>query len=221
MINTITDTGIINEYLEYIDHDNFPCIAAKAALAKSQISCLVVGHMACPADDSYILNFLYDFVDRFRNSEKLYHSATVIFEQPITLNEAEFDRFMWMRLQALSDLDSVNYKYDLRVDSNPKSADFSFSLKEEAFFIIGLHPGSSRLTRKFKYPALTFNPHIQFERLRQMQKFEKMQQVVRKRDMKVSGSINPMLTNYGEASEVYQYSGINYDLSWECPYKHS
>jgi hypothetical protein len=151
----------------------------------------------------------------------LYHSATVIFEQPNTLNEAEFDRFMWMRLQALSDLDSVNYKFDLRVDSNPKSADFSFSLKEEAFFIIGLHPGSSRPTRKFKYPALTFNPHIQFEHLRQMQKFEKMQQAVRKRDLKVSGSINPMLTNYGEASEVYQYSGINYDLSWECPYKHS
>lgn len=220
MINTTTETGIINEYLEYIENDNFPCIAAKAALAKSQISCLVVGHMACPADDPSILSFLYDFIDGYRKSGELYHSAAIIFEQPAIINEEEFDRFMWTRLQALSDLDGLKYNYDPRVESNPNSPDFSFSLKEEAFFIIGLHPGSSRTAREFKYPTLTFNPHSQFEQLREIQKFDKMQQSVRKRDVKVSGSVNPMLTNYGEASEVYQYSGKNYDQNWQCPFKH-
>lgn len=220
MINTSTGTGIINQYLEYIDNDNFPCIAAKAALAKEQINCLVVGHMACPADDQRILDFLYEFVDRFRKSNKLYHSAVVIFEKTTILDESEFDRLMWMRLQALSDLDAITYEYDKRVGSDPNAADFSFSLKEEAFFIIGLHPDSSRTARAFEYAALTFNPHSQFEHLRKTQKYERIQQTVRKRDLQVSGSINPMLANFGEASEVYQYSGKNYDQNWKCPYKH-
>lgn len=220
MIDTTTETGIIKEYLEYIDNDNFPCIAAKAALAKSQISCLVVEQMTYPVDDQKILNFLYDFVDRYRKSADLYHSAAIIFEQPAIINEEEFDKLMWMRLQALSDLDGLNYKYDSRVESNPNLTDFSFSLKEEAFFIIGLHPDSSRTARAFKYPALTFNPHNQFEQLRDMHKYQKMQQSVRKRELLVSGSINPMLTNFGEASEVYQYSGKNYDQDWKCPYEH-
>ncbi|MDB5119100.1 MAG: YqcI/YcgG family protein [Sphingobacteriales bacterium] len=217
MSSTKTEAGIINEYLKYIGNNSFPCIAAKAALARAQIKCLVVGHMACPADDQHILSFLYDFIDSFRKSKDLYHSATIIFKEPAVLNETIFDRLMWMRLQALSDLDVVNFSYDKRVESNPILPEFSFSLKEEAFFIIGLHPANSRIIRQFNYPALTFNPHTQFEQLRNMHKYEKMQEVVRKRDLEVSGSINPMLTNFGDASEVYQYSGQTYDQNWKCP----
>jgi hypothetical protein len=44
-----------------------------------------------------------------------------------------------------------------------------------------------------------------------------MKAVVRKKDMVLAGSINPMLTNFGEASEVYQYSGKQYDKNWQCP----
>ena len=134
------------------------------------------------------------------------------------MDEVSFDRFLWMRLQSLSNLDLKNYSYDDRVASDPHSPDFSFSLKQEAFFIIGLHPGGSRIARQFEYPTLTFNPHAQFEQLRELNKFERMQEVVRKRDLEYSGSVNPMLKDYGVASEVYQYSGRHYDENWKCPF---
>ncbi len=102
---------------------------------------------------------------------------------------------------------------------NPSAPEFSFSLKEEAFFIIGLHPASSRPARQFKYPALVFNPHLQFEQLREANKYQSIKYAVRKRDIAYSGSINPMLTDFGEASEVYQYSGRKYDEQWQCPLK--
>ncbi|MBC7912644.1 MAG: YqcI/YcgG family protein [Pyrinomonadaceae bacterium] len=219
MTTDLTDNTIIGNYLDYIKNEDFPCIAAKAALGREQIKCLVADHIACPHDDQRILDFMYDFVDNYRNSTELYHSATIIFKGPENIDEQSFDRFLWMRLQAISNLDLVNYSYDDRVDSNPHSADFSFSLKEEAFFVIGMHPGSSRMTRQFQYPTLTFNPHAQFEQLRELNKFEKMQEVVRKRDLKYSGSVNPMLKDYGVASEVYQYSGRQYDENWKCPFK--
>ncbi|HEY9364718.1 MAG TPA: guanitoxin biosynthesis heme-dependent pre-guanitoxin N-hydroxylase GntA [Chitinophagaceae bacterium] len=210
---------IINEYLDYLKNKNFPCIGAKAALAKQQISCMVAGNLACPQDDLIILEFLYDFTDDYRSSTELYHSAVILFKEPANCDEKMFDHLLWQRLQALSDLDATRYCYDKRVSPDPASEHFSFSLKQEAFFIICLHPASSRPARQFHYPAIVFNPHAQFEKLRQAGMYEKLKHSVRKRDIAFSGSINPMLKDYGEASEAYQYSGRQYDETWQCPLK--
>lgn len=212
------DTNLVfEEYREYVNNKEFACVAAKAALAKQQIQCMVAGHMACPRDDNAILQFLYQFIEVYRSSTELYHSAVIVFEPSGIRDEEMFDSLLWQRLQALSALDARNYPYDSRVEAAPASPKFSFSLKQEAFFIIGLHPNSSRAVRRFKYPALVFNPHQQFEQLKETNKYESLKKVVRKRDLSVSGSINPMLEDFGEASEVYQYSGRQYDKSWLCP----
>jgi FPC/CPF motif-containing protein YcgG len=214
---TLTDSQICDEYLSFIGSPQFACVAARAALASQQIKCFVAGHMACPGSDTAILDFIYNFVDEYRSANSLFHSATIIFKGPVIPDEESFDRFLWQRLQSLSDLDAQNYSYDDRVSNNPSSADFSFSLKEEAFFIIGLHPQSSRMTRRFAYPTIVFNPHDQFETLRQENHYESMKRTVRKRDIKLSGSINPMLDDYRLSSEALQYSGKKYDSSWQCP----
>lgn len=213
------DALIIKEYKAYLEKKEFACIAAKAALGKQQIQCFVADHLACPKDDRDILQFLYSFVDGYRQSDELYHSAAVIFRGPDLHNETMFDELLWQRLQSLSDIDARTYSYDKRVAADPASGEFSFSLKEEAFYIVGLHPASSRLTRRFSYPTLVFNPHKQFEQLRETAKYNSIKGVVRKRDVAYSGSVNPMLDDFGEVSEVFQYSGRRYDESWECPLK--
>lgn len=210
---------IQQEYFSFINNKAFACVAAKAALVKSQVECFVADNMACPKDDRDILNFLYNFIDGYRNSKEQYHSAAVLFKGPEYIDDKVFDILLWQRLQALSDIDALSYKYDDRVNHDPASPEFSFSLKEESFFIIGLHPASSRPARRFNYPALIFNPHQQFEELRASGKYDKMKYVVRKRDIALSGSVNPMLTDFGDASEVYQYSGRKYKSDWKCPLK--
>jgi FPC/CPF motif-containing protein YcgG len=211
------DKAIINEWMEYIENRDFPCVAAKAALSKEQLNVMVAGHMACPKDDKAILDFIYNFADTYRASDKIFHSAVVIFNQDDIENEAMFDHFFWSRLQALSNMDAKLHEYDSRVDSDPESDNFSFSLKGEAFFIIGMHPASSRPARRFKYPALVFNPHAQFEQLREARQYDKMKNIVRKRDIALAGDINPMLNDFGASSEVYQYTGRRLDNSWKCP----
>jgi FPC/CPF motif-containing protein YcgG len=47
-----------------------------------------------------------------------------------------------------------------------------------------------------------------------------MKKVVRRRDELYSGSVNPMLKDFGEAPEVFQYSGKQYDSTWKCPLHH-
>lgn len=208
---------IIREWNAHLEDASFPCVAAKAALVKEQLALKVAGHMACPKDDKDILEFIYSFVDEYRKSDKLFHSAVVIFQQPDVYDEQMYSRFFWSRLQAISNLDAEQYEYDHRVDSDPESEHFSFSLKGEAFFCIGLHPASSRPARRFKYPAIVFNPHAQFEQLREANQYAKMKNIIRKRDIALAGDINPMLQDFGAASEVYQYTGQKLDKSWKCP----
>jgi uncharacterized protein len=213
----VTNT-IIAEYLNFIRDKDFPCIAAKAALAEDQIKALVAEHLACPKDDADILKFLYRFVDVYRSAETSYHSAVIIFKGPENCPEEIFSDMLWKRLQSVSDLDASKYGWDRRVEKDATSPDFSFSIKEEAFYVIGLHANSSRKSRQFKYPALVFNPHDQFEKLRASNKYAAMREAVRKRDIKLSGSVNPMLADFGESSEVFQYSGVKYDSNWKCPF---
>jgi FPC/CPF motif-containing protein YcgG len=212
-----SDNSIQKEYSKYLDDKRFPCIGAKAAVARNHIQTIVLPSMACPSHDMAILQFIYDFVDRYRSSSDLYHSSAVIFRGPLHISENAFDALLWERLQSLERLDKKNFQHDSRVDSDPASARYSFSLKGEAFFIVGLHQASSRKARQFRYPALVFNPHAEFEKLRAANKFMKMREVVRKRDLAFSGSVNPMLNDFDEASEVYQYSGKQYPSGWTCP----
>jgi hypothetical protein len=208
---------IIEEFRGFIDDKAFPCIGAKAALELNQIRCMVADHMACPKDDRAILNFLYNFIDGLNRGENLYHSAAVLFREPRFPDEESFDCCLWQRLQSFADIDAENYAYDARVSSDVSSPHFSFSLKEEAFYIIGMHPASSRASRRFTHPVLVFNSHAQFERLRQSDKFDHFKTSVRKRDIAFSGSVNPMLEDFGKAPEIFQYSGRVYDADWKCP----
>jgi FPC/CPF motif-containing protein YcgG len=208
----------VEEYQEFVANRAFPCIAAKAALAEEQIKTLVVEHLACPGDDLKILDFLYMFIDEYRQSQKLYHSAVVIFKQPRVIDETSFGDLMWQRLQSISDLDALRNRWDSRVSNDPTSPDFSYSVKEEAMYVIGLHEHSSRTSRQFRYPAFVFNPHQQFVKLRETGKYTPMKEVVRKRDLRLSGSVNPMLSDFGESSEALQYSGKRYEEFWKCPF---
>lgn len=215
----IEQQAIIKEFQDYLSDSAYPCVAARAATARNQIACMVAGHMGCPEDDRSILEFLYHFIDDFRIATTSFHSAAIIFQGPDIHTEEVFEDLLWQRLQSLALLDAENFDYDKRVSADPSAPDFSFSLGKEGLFIIGLHPGSSRHSRQFKYPALVFNPHAQFEQLRKSGRYENMKNIVRKRDTMYSGSINPMLADFGESSEVYQYSGRQYDDDWKCPLK--
>ncbi len=216
----VTDNKIIKkDFSDFINNKTFPCIGAKTAMAKNQISYMVAGNILCAQHDKEICSFLYSFVDGYRRSDNHFHSAAIIFIGPKTITEAGYENAMWQRLQSISDLDALHFAFDKRVSPDINSPLFSFSVKEEALFVVGMHPDSSRAARRFKYPAIVFNPHAQFETLKKTNKYKSLQSVVRKRDIAFSGSINPMLNDHALSPEIAQYSGKNYGNSFTCPLK--
>ncbi len=107
-----------------------------------------------------------------------------------------------------------------KVDSDPQSPHFSLSIGGKGFFVVGLHPNASRTARRFKHPALVFNLHAQFEKLRQEGRYETLRDKTIERDIALHGSPNPMLARHGQGPTAAQYSGRHVSADWKCPFKH-
>ena len=57
-------------------------------------------------------------------------------------------------------------QWEPNVSEDPNDSNFSFSIKGKAFYIVGMHPESSRMARRAPYCTVVFNLHWQFEKLR-------------------------------------------------------
>ena len=197
----------------------FPCVGAKAALARGTLSVLACNRIDSGWDDLRIHDGLMRFAAAYREEPALFRSFAVVFNGPVDLDEATFERALWDRVQSLSDKDVWRGQpYDQRVSHDPDDPHFSLSFGGEAFFVVGIHPNASRPARRFAKPALVFNLHDQFERLRAEGRYEGMREKILVRDEALAGSRNPMLARHGAASEARQYSGRAVDPRWRCPF---
>src|SRR5690606_19944647 len=121
-------------------------------------------------------------------------SCVALFEGPCDTDERRFEAMLWSQLQRLHELDvQRGQPWADGVSRDPDDPRFSLSLAGHPYFVIGLHPGALRIARRFEAPALVFNSHRQFDRLRADGRYAKMQAATRARDMALQGSLNPNL----------------------------
>ncbi|MEP9403390.1 guanitoxin biosynthesis heme-dependent pre-guanitoxin N-hydroxylase GntA [Sphingomonas sp. VNH70] len=206
----------------HVDDRAFPCVGAKSAMARGTLDVLACSRIDSAWDDVRIHDALMRLAEAYRADRQMYRSFAVVFDGPGDLTEAQFEAALWQRVQSLSDKDVWRGQdYDARVSTDPDNPHFSLSFGGEAFFIVGLHPHASRPARRFERPALVFNLHDQFERLRAEGKYEGMREKILVRDEALAGSRNPMLARHGAASEARQYSGRVVDDRWSCPFHYA
>ncbi len=201
----------------FIAVGNYPCLGAKAALARDGIEVLDAGDLADGAHDEATVAALQRFAQN-AGGNRLFVSFAVAFAAAPALSEQDFEQALWRRLQALHEIDHRRFGWDPVVSSDPHSAHFSMSIGGRAFYVIGLHPASSRPARRFRQPLLLFNLHSQFERLRVDGRYEKLCRVIAQRDIAYAGAANPMLAVHGKSSEARQYSGRQVGADWVCPF---
>jgi FPC/CPF motif-containing protein YcgG len=201
---------------EFVSNMGFPCVGAKTALSKDQIQICVADSIFSTQADSLILKGLYDFIADYQRDKAIFRSFVVVFNDMHMMSEEDFEDALWTRLQSLHDKDI--YPWDTAVSEDPEDHKFSFSAGNKAFYIVGMHPGSSRKARRFPVPALVFNLHEQFEALRATGQYQAMKQLIRRRDKAYSGQSNPMLEDFGKNSEAIQYSGRQIVGEWKCPF---
>lgn len=205
-------------FRDWISEAEFPCVGAKAALSRGRMATIVLPDIASSLGDQRLHSALLAFVSSAKRQPASFQSFAVLFEAPQTLDEVGFERCLWQRIQSISDRDAaIGHGWDDRVSADPSNPHFSLSFAGEAFFVVGLHPAASRPARRFDAPALVFNMHAQFERLREDGRYEGLRTAIVERDIRLAGSANPMLQRFGEGSEARQYSGRIVSNDWRCP----
>lgn len=203
----------------FINQTGYPCLGAKAALNTNQYRIASYGSLASTAATAGLARDLCAFVAERPLMESDFATFAAIFDDIALADECEFEQLLWKQLQQLHELDAQEFEYAADTSSDPEDPRFAFSFAGTAFFVVGMHPGSRRLARRFPFPALVFNAHAQFDALRAKGLYDRFSATVRERDLELQGSQNPMLSGFGERSEARQYSGRAVDESWKCPFQ--
>jgi uncharacterized protein len=209
----------------FIDEDHSPCVGAKAALSRDALRTAEFSTLGDKKNDRILLAALTDFASMIAAGDyapTTVHSFAALFHTPFATGELRFENLLWHQLWRLHRLDALRgTRQACDVSSDTDSAEFSLSIADHPFFVIGMHPGASRIARRFRHPALVFNSHRQFEQLRADGRYARMQKAIRKRDRALQGSVNPNLADFGVAPEARQYSGRKVGNDWQCPYDFS
>ena len=216
--NSLSPTA--EQFLDKVRDADFPCVGAKSALARGTLSVVHARDITSGWNDLQIHRDLLDWSGIWREDPEGLRSLAVVFDGPDDLTEHEFEAALWKRLQSLADKDHwLGQGYDDAVSPDPEDPHFSLSFGGEAYFAVGLHPNASRPARRFAHPAIVFNLHSQFERLREEGRFERMRERIIARDIALAGTPNPMLAVHGAASAARQFSGRAVDDQWACPFQ--
>lgn len=205
------------EFKAFILQNDHPCVMAQSAFEHDQVMIKDFGEMRSLNAAQEIIEGLEEFLRNFdTDTKKEFYSFIAVFPQETIDSEIEFEKKLWMLLNQIHKLDES--EWDNSVSKDPKNNDFSFSISGRAFYIVGMHPNSSRLARQSPYPSIAFNLHSQFEKLREDGVFKVVRNKIRQRDKARQGTINPMLKDFGSDSEAKQYSGRAVKKDWKCPF---
>ena len=201
----------------FVLDDAFPCIGARSALLRGDYHFGLYADLASPEATRALAADLARYVATLPERAGGFTTFVASFRGPLALDEGEFETLLWRQLQALHDHDEGS-EWDPSVSADPASPEFAFSFAGQAFFVVGLHGGGSRLARRYGEPTLVLNPHPQFRRLRAAGRFTKLQALIRERDLALQGSLNPNLSDFGSVSEARQYAGRAVEAGWRCPF---
>ena len=207
------------EFETFIIGDDHPCIMAQTVFSMDQVSLFSYPDFGSRKSAAAIIKDLETYIKDYDFESNDFKTFLAVFPESEDYSEIEFERKLWEQLQNLHLEDHT--AWDKEVSDDPESKHFSFSLGGRAFYIVGMHPGASRMARRSPYPAIAFNLHWQFEKLREMGSYETVRDKIRDRDRELQGDINPMLEDFGKSSEVKQYSGRELEKEWKCPFHRS
>ena len=200
-------------------NEHFSCIAAKSAVRQGNYGFGLYDEFASELSCAGLARDLFTFVHAGEPTAPEFRTFVASFAEPLPPDEVTFERLLWSTLQQLHDLDIVHHDWDHHTSADTADPEFSFSFAGTAFFVVGLHAASSRTTRRFAWPTLVFNPHQQFDRLRETGRYPRFQHIIRQAERALQGDINPMLSDFGWRSEASQYSGRRVDSEWRCPFR--
>ncbi|WP_411139261.1 guanitoxin biosynthesis heme-dependent pre-guanitoxin N-hydroxylase GntA [Streptomyces sp. C10] len=210
---------LTEELRQWLLSDSFSCLGARIAVRHDTLHVATLGTMGDDITTRCLHKEITQFAKSMLGDDENFATFVALFDTSDRMSEVAFSDRLWAQLQALHEVDREQYMWSPEVSSDPESTDFGFSVAGHPFFIVGLHPMASRMSRRFCAPGLAFNSHRQFHRIKKSGVYGGLQQRIRAREIRLQGSTNPALAEFGEVSEARQYSGGPPRDEWKCPFR--
>jgi FPC/CPF motif-containing protein YcgG len=206
-----------DEFRKFIFGHAFPCIGGQASLHESTYRLGYYPPLVAPETTAALAYDFFTFIqEQPRHNSDLF-TFIAVFSGPPIRNEQHFEALLWEQLRALHALDKEHFAWAPGFSSDPQSRRFAFSFAGRPFFLAGLSPANQRRARRFRRPALVFNPHDTFEKLRREGAFQPMADVIRDREARIEGKRYQSLASFGQHTDASQYAGRVVGKSWKCP----
>lgn len=200
---------------------NYPCVAAIQSVTQKEYIVATYGQFGSGTHWPQLRADLLQYLTEQRSAQSPYLSFWAVFTSPYPIpdNEIQFEEKLWHELSLLSSEEDRSVDWSEKDSSDPNDRTFCLSLHGDKLFVVGLHPQSSRVARRFSRPAMVFNAMSQFEQFENGGTYKAMVATIRRRELKLQGSINPMVLAHGDVWESIQYSGREVPDSWKCPFQ--
>lgn len=199
-----------------VGQENYPCVAALSAARNAEYRVGVYSAFGSGASSRALGRDLAHFKAEQAASKSAYLSFWAVFDDAQPLTDEKFESLMWKELSLLSASTPAASRWDPKFSSDPSDPNFCFSFEGDAYFLVGVHPHSSRLARRFPFPAVVFNLYEQFEALGAA--YEPMVKLIRERDLRFQGTVNPTVERWADKWESIQFSGRENAPDWKCPF---
>ena len=214
----MTAPHVEQAFRDFVLDPAFPCLAGKGLVNARGYDIESYGVLGSRRATTKLAAGLGRFVREAPAGASGFRAHVAVFTETPACNEQEFEARLWQQLERLDVDFGGDAPWAEGTSDDPDDPMFAFSFAGKALFVVGLHPASSRMARRFRWTTLVFNPHEQFERLRAEGRYGRLKEHVRERDVALQGSLNPNLADFGEQSEARQYSGRATEGEWQCPF---
>ncbi len=197
---------------------NYPCVAALKSFHSEDYRIGTYRNFGSTHSSFELAKDLVNYSEQYKKTKSPYFTYWAVFPELTSLTDKEFEGALWRELSAMASYSEFSQSWDPKFSSDPNDKNFCFSLGGQAFFVVGLHKNSNRLSRQFEYPTLVFNLYEQFRQLESLNQFKPMVEMNRRRDEKFQGDANPMAVVHGNDWEAIQFSGRQNNADWKCPF---
>ncbi len=211
-------SSAVHTFEDQIKSPDYPCVGAKAAMQRNAYRFGFYEEMGEIEAAKQCTVDLQHFAATSDEIDRDFATFIAIFADPCGVGEQQFSEQLWRHLWLMARVDQKSYQWDAQYSSDPNSSEFAMSIGGRAFYIIGLHPGASRMARQFPHCTLVFNAHSQFKQLKSKGAYNTIRDKIRLRDEALQGYINPMVEDHGVRSEAQQYDGATHPEGWRPPF---
>ncbi len=147
-----------DQFKKFIIEDDHPCIMSQTIFSSENYELNTYTGLGSATAASRILEDLKVYLETYDFSTNEFFSFIAVFDDASDYSEKDFESLLWEQLQQIHNLDDENW--DKTVSSDPKKKSFSFSVLGTAFYIVGMHPNSSRNARKSPGPMFETNSKV-------------------------------------------------------------